>query len=653
MPKDLKDFPRPANDNGRGLHGSFDAAWNGGEQGYDYWITLLTEMNIKWFKVLDDRGSSLPFCEKLLAADIFPIVRILRRDPPPNDTPEPNPGHIGDPEIQTIKRLIEVGVRYFETNNEPNLTREWKHNAMPSNSIEAAKLVALNWLFDARLILSLGGYPGLPAISCGGELDLMDALVALGRQEILLEGCWIALHNYAQNRPLNYPDDPVNRTGQPLTPAQYDLGAYTQWAWWNTARGTADTLDEVNDLRANQANPASTLQHDHACFREFEYYHSLALKYLGRAIPIISTEAGYRIGRREDLRYPRITPEMHCEQTVALFDYMQREAPDYYFAATLSCLIRSDENEPDAWHSDFWQRAFTNAPFGFDGVPTLTVPNAQIGETLPVIEAVKKMQNLARRMPGTQPLPPVPPAPPLQIRPTPEKIETPAVAAKPEFPFWLRDEPPAPITPASPPVTQPSQEIPATPAKAVETMPPPPPPEQIERAPSAEPATVAPESINVLPVEPVPSQEVEWDWRLDALGVKLVPAEVRPGQAYWKLIRAEYQGPGESNDSHQIYYTVVDQQDNPMEYQKVMQSWADGETDAITNEQGQANIPLWASYAPDRGEQGAYTAWVDGLPSDRVVGMGLPLKRHVSFVLTWKRTIASFLDAERCKKMGE
>lgn len=659
MPKDLKDFPRPPSDNGRGLHGCLDAAWKGGDAGYAYWVNLLVEMNVKWFKVLDDGGNSIPFCERLIAAGIFPIVRIVRRDPPPNDTPEPNPGHIGAPEEQTIKRLIQAGVRYFETNNEPNLTVEWKHNAIPGNPIEAAKLVALNWLFDARFILSVGGYPGLPAVSSGGEMDLIGALVALGRQEILLEGCWIALHNYSQNRPLNYPDDPVNRSGQKLTPAQYALGALTQWAWWSTALGRADTLDVINERRASGANPAFTIQQDHASFREFEYYNSLAMKYLGRSIPIISTAGGYRVGRREDLRYPRVTPEIHSAQTVALYDFMQRQAPDYYFAATPTALIPSDDREPEAWHSAFWQRAFQDAPFGFEGIPTLPVPDAVIGERLPVIEAVKAMQNLARRFPGAQPMPPVQPAMPIRPKPATEKNEiktkTPGVTApQTEFPAWLRDQPPAP-KPAEKPAAEPIaptplvEAIPAPPEKPIVATAPPPPPERIEHKPSIEkPAKTAPQPTAPPRLAPAPIlEELEWDWRLDALGVALQAAEIKTGQAYWKLVRAEYQGPAEAGDNHQIYYTVVDQQNNPMEYQKVWQSWSDGETDAITNEHGETNIPLWAFFSPDHGERGPYTAWIDGLPSDRVVGMGLPMKRHVCFLLTWKRTIATFLDAER------
>jgi len=706
MPKDLKDFPRPLNDNGRGLHGSLDTAWTGGEQGLDYWVGLLSEMNIKWFKVLDDGGNSLPFCEKLLAAGIFPIVRILRRDPPPNNTPEPNPGHIGVPEEKTIRRLIDAGVFYFETNNEPNLPSQWKSQVNPNNQLEAAKLVALNWLFDARLILAMGGFPGLPAISSGGEMDLMGALATLGRQDILLEGCWIALHNYCQNRPLNYPDDSVHRSGQPLTSEQFDQGSLTKWAWWNTTHARIDDLNEINSLRANLANPASTIEQDHTCFREFEYYNALAMKYLGRSIPVLSTEGGYRVGRREDLRYPRVTPDAHREQTIALYDFMQRQAPDYYFAATPTLLVESDEREPDAWHSAFWQRATINAPYGFDGIPDLALTGATLSDKLPVIDAAKQMQNLARRMPGAQPMPPVQPTTPSiaepLAKPIPPTTPKPAVAkpvvpepapSKESFPSWLRDTPPtapvapmrtaiaekvAPIEPetsviaeqaapivakqepvkepmtpieqAAPIVTTPKESVKqtiATPIIPSFDSIPPPPPEHIVQGDiesSTEffkPTPVMPSAIIEIP------DDLEWDWRLHALGVVLEPANVKPGQAYWKLVRAIYQAPDESNDSHQIYYTVVDQQNNPVEYQKVWQGWSDGETEAITNDRGEANIPLWVAFAPDRGERGAYVAWVDGLVSDRVSGMGLPLKRHVNFLLTFKRAVATFMDTER------
>ncbi len=718
MPKSLADFPRPVGDNGRGLHGSTSAVWSGGAEGYDYWIRLLGDLRVKWFKILDRDGDSLPFCEKLLDAGIFPIVRILRRDPPPSNAPEPNPGHIGPREEEIIRRLIAAGVRYFETNNEPDLVREWKQQAMLDDPIECARLVALNWLFDARMILEAGGFPALPAISAGGDLDLIGALVALGRHEILLEGTWIALHNSGFNRPLNYPDDPANRTGQPLAAAQYAMGAYAEWAWWQNDLARAQTLDEVNALRASNKNPAQTIQDDHACFREFEYYNHLAVKYLGHSLPIIGTAGGYSVGNRHDARYPRVTPELHRDWTVALFDYMQKQAPDYHFAATPSLLIESAGIEADAWHSRFWQDAFQDGTDGRAGLPTPAVRGAMVGDHLPVIEAVRAMPSLARRLPGRLPAPPVETLPPpesviaSEAKQSPsfkteiassQTLAPPARAGEPLLAMTRLEPPPTRVetrTPSEPrrytvqsgdtiyriarqfgttweaiaqanDITTPSLihagQMLVIPAAQSETqfphvpLPPDPPraaeseieqrfADAAERLRSAEIAshkplaTLAPPAragvTHETPRAPQSRQEVEevdWDPRLDAVNVHVEEAKVSVGQTYWRLIRAIYEGPEESGGRHQVVYTVLDENDAPCENQRVWQGWPEDKTDAATDARGEASIPIWASYTPEE-ESGPYAAWVDGAPSDRVIGMGLPLKRHVSFVLTWQRT---------------
>ncbi len=724
MPRGLKDFPRPPNDNGRGLHGSASTGWSGGHEGYDYWIGELVAMGIKWFKVLDDGGDSLPLCERLLAEGIFPIVRIIRKDPPPNDLPEPNPGHIGKPEEQTIQRLIAAGVRYFETNNEPNLGAEWKHNAMPSDPIEAAKLVALNWLFDARLILEAGGLPGVPAISIGGDLDLLGALVSLGRQEILLEGCWIAVHNYSLNHPLGYPDDLVNRTGQPLSEEQYDHGALTPWVWWNHELGCVDPIDRVNEERAARKNPAQTILQDHSCFREFEYYNYLVMKYVGASIPILSTEGGLLVGRREDLRYPRVTPETHRDQTIAMFDFMQRQAPDYYFAATPWLLLGSAGWEADAWNSSFWQRAFKQGTDGRNGIPPIAVPGLNQGDRLQVIDGVKAMPNLARRLPGAQPAPPVqppvqvsahpqpqppivinPPAPPRPVKmpslreytvapgdtlvriaqqfgttwkaiaslnhlATPNlirpgqvlRIPSPVSAAT----SYPRDEPleesetaqPEPsyadderelLEEALPKFTPTEEEdkVARPQSQWAATYPSVPAPPAPPPTPQAKPTQTGPAEIPpALGANPafvfsdIPKPELDWDLRLDALNITLEEAPVNPGTLYWKLIRAEYKSPVEADGNHEIQYIVLDEHGEPLAYRRVWQGWSDDKTDATTNHEGMTHIPVWGSYAPDRGESGPYLAWVDGLPSDRVCGIGLPFKHQVSFVLTWQQVVA-------------
>ena len=179
----INDFPRPPDDNGRGLHwsarvyhptnqptrgvGDADA-----DKGYamsarvyrspddapphgageppavnwtamphepaagelDYWINELQAMHIKWVKLMDDGGgSSLLICQRLLQAGIMPIVRLFKE--------HPNPRGVGGREFDTVSRLVAVGVRYFETNNEPDLPA-FGQKSSPI-SIESCNLVTL------------------------------------------------------------------------------------------------------------------------------------------------------------------------------------------------------------------------------------------------------------------------------------------------------------------------------------------------------------------------------------------------------------------------------------------------------------------------------------------------------------------------------
>jgi LysM repeat protein len=638
MSLSFADFKRPPEDNGRGVHGIATTGWSGGDQGLDYWVAELEALGVKWFKVLDANCDSLPLCKKLIAAGMFPVVRILRHDPPPNDLPEPNPGHMNAVEEETVKKLIDVGVLYFETNNEPNLSTEWKNGAIPATLDEAAKLVALNWLFDARFVLEAGGYPGLPAVSVGGNMDMIGALASLGRQDILPEGCWIAIHNYGLNRPMNYPADSVHQIGAPLPPDQYDFGPFTKWVWWNLQEGRADALDDVNQMRATGKKVGSTIFQDHACFREHEYYAAFAQKFLSRPIPILSTEGGHSVGRRDDPRYPRVTPQMHADLTVTMFDYMQREAPDYYFATMPSVLLATPGSHLDAWYGDFWPSAFQNGPRTDAPVPPFPVPGVELGSNLPVVAAVKAMPNLRRGAKQAAPRPaisisvkPPPPPPPLSgeslYRVLPgdtlsgiaDKFGSTVTSL-----MTLNQIPdPARLAPGFKLI------IPAGSGDSKPSVP----------APKAAQAPMPTRLPDTTPTPPRPRGWDEFDSRLAALNVRVLNAMVPAGYPFWRLVRAEYQDPSEANGHHDVCYLVLDENGAPVAGQRVFQGLAEHRAETRTDASGNARVPMTASYSPERGESGPYSAWVDGLPSDRVTGLGLPVHRQVKFRLTWQWTI--------------
>jgi hypothetical protein len=367
----FEDFPRPKNDNRRGVHWSASVYHPSGSE-LDFWIGELRAMHIKWVKLLDDSGgSSLEVCQRLLEADIMPVVRLYRQ--------EPNPGTIGGREEDTIRRMVAAGVRYFETNNEPDLPVEWQGGEVPSNWLEIA---IDNFILDADKVIALGGLPALPAMGVGSKDNPVEMVVQKGRADLFEKGAWIAIHNYTLNHPLDYPYDAVNQAGAPVSQEEYDrLGA---WAWEGQPR------DLINGWRVSDKNPGHTLADDSNCFLAFELMDQLATKALGYKVPIISTEGGPVMGWRDDRRYPRIDPHTHAEWITAIYDFMQggrqiqgKSCPGNYFALCHWLLgnyrlgFLNPGWESQAWYTDWW-----NGDFKLSG-------------ELPVAAAVKGMPNLA------------------------------------------------------------------------------------------------------------------------------------------------------------------------------------------------------------------------------------------------------------------
>lgn len=348
----IDEFPRPKGDNRRGIHWSASVYHPAGSA-LNFWIAELQALKIKWVKVLDDGGgSSLELCQRLLAADMMPIVRLYRM--------EPNPGTIGGREQDTIRRLVAAGVRYFETNNEPDLAAEWKGGQMPSNWLD---VMVDNFIIDADIIIALGGLPALPATAVGSKANAMQVVVKRGRSDIFQKGGWLAIHNYTLNHPLDYPFDPVNQEGQPVSQEEYD--ALGSWAWEGISR------EQINQWRASDKNPGDTLADDASCFLAYQRTDQLAREAFGFPVVIISTEGGPVVGWREDRRYPRITPGLQRDRVIALTEYMQgtREihgghCADNYFAmchwliANYRLGFMAPGWESQAWYSDWWNGDF-------------------------------------------------------------------------------------------------------------------------------------------------------------------------------------------------------------------------------------------------------------------------------------------------------
>lgn len=131
-----------------------------------------------------------------------------------------------------------------------------------------------------------------------------------------------------------------------------------------------------------------------------------------------------------------------------------------------------------------------------------------------------------------------------------------------------------------------------------------------------------------------------WDERLNALGVRLVPAPVAPGQTYWMLVEARWNDEIEAGGKHNIYVKLLDENGNLAVGERVVLEWPGGrDIKALEPVEGKDYPVDFGMYAI----LGSYSVYVEGLPSDRIEGLGLGdiqrpnYKIHTCFYLTFKR----------------
>ncbi len=301
----LQDYPQPPNSTGVGWHLSPSGAFPMGEQtdGWQEWVNRLRGMGASWVKVIAFGTSALDLCRFLRERDIMPIVRLYR--------PAPNPGSMvdNDPKgCEAVERYVAIGCKYFECNNEPNLFDEWDGDkngeGIPAtwqewNPNQPAP-VANSWIRDAKFILDRGGFPGIPAMAPGGNIDdqdfltrFFDCIIATGNKDIMGRGVWLSVHPAGFNHPLDYPLDAVNQTGLQLTREEYDKH---QW------RGD---LAYVNGERTRGKNAGQTIMDPGASnsWRKWEMVETLFEQRFGFKVPVLATEGGFWNGQGDDPRY--------------------------------------------------------------------------------------------------------------------------------------------------------------------------------------------------------------------------------------------------------------------------------------------------------------------------------------------------------------
>jgi hypothetical protein len=350
---ELSDFERPPSL--RGIHGSPATHANFDHQ---HWITQVQEVGLSIYKLMDDGSASvLEFARKLRANSVMPIVRMWRD--------RPNPGTLSPQALSTVKRYVDEGItRWIEVNNEPNLPYEWQNAEWQSGG--RPELVMQNWLRDAEAVIDLGGYPAYPALAqcshhpeSGSIRWYIRAFEWLARnapdraREAFSKGAWIASHDGVLNHcyrdeagewHFEYPYDPICQADDP----------------------GRTIMDDDNSLIGHRV-PVQLLK-----------------EHFDLEVPVMSTEGGVFAPHNGilqwDQRYPGYDAHGHAERTVAMYLWLENNAPDYHFGMC-PWLLASElmGHTPGPWSKDCW---------------------FWVGRELPVVAAVKQMP-----APGPRPEP--------------------------------------------------------------------------------------------------------------------------------------------------------------------------------------------------------------------------------------------------------
>ncbi len=328
--------------NPRGMHNK------GAFQGID--INRYIQMQAGWIKIVCGGGEFLTQARELVARNCTPIIRQWR---PHHGAQPPDEGM-----YDAWQSYINVGARWIELYNEPNLDGEWPwpdgtgpdRNISWENREGVIAPIMDSWIQWAARIIDMGGYPGFIAFSETEHgrhaslywleaclIYLHEAHDALFR-DVIANGLWAATHPYLINhfyqevpgagptsaRPpeqqrarepgwhFEYPYDPICQAHDP---------GRTVWG------GTELTpMGDPNGLTA----------------MGWAFQQKLSEIFGMGPVPVVGTEGGIWIIPAPhdpphviDDRYPGYNWQSHPEATLACFDWIAQQGPPWMFGLTL------------------------------------------------------------------------------------------------------------------------------------------------------------------------------------------------------------------------------------------------------------------------------------------------------------------------------
>ncbi len=535
----LKTYPRPAQDNGRGLHFNIDLR----DTTISNTVPHLSSIHCKWTMIFaQDELQAGRAAKACWDAGILPVVRIGKKLDEPFDP------------VPYVNALKAIGAPpYVQIYNEPGDIREWNH--YPSPPSDAAGIFGARWGEKANLVYQAGGFPGIQCLNRG---EFQAAVNAAGKDSPVWQKAFFVQHNYGANHPPAYP----------------------------------------YDARNQQDHPGETIFQDNVGVLAFLDIAHWMMDYLGFVIPIVGGEGGWEYGASQDNRYPPVSQPYHARYHTEMFDWFRmgklsngEPLPDYVFSITPWI--------EGGWGADDWWG-------GVLGDKTLTT-NA--------VAAIPPFVRLFSWDGGA------PPAPMFSFLATPMSIFTGASSTL----EWHVD--------GASDISLNGQGVVAHGTQVVAPL------QTTTYALSVAflDGTTRELSATVTVSIPPPPPGVQWDPRLDTLGVRV--KQIDAPQA-WRIIAVQLQDPGQSSNDHHVYFKASRADGTPAAGVKFVIDWVGRDSGAApamvtTDATGAVTCPLWASMNPNL-QNGIYFATTKDEPGDTVSGMGLPNGRHVNFILTYQ-----------------
>jgi len=312
-------------------------------------LERFTKPNMGWAKLVVGGNEHIQGCKELIAHNCMPIIRIYT----------PNMGAAKPPSVwyENYRDYIKAGALWFELYNEPNLEGEWPQGSGGpvvdvdwDNVDEVIGPMMDEWIEWAERIIGLGGYPAFPALSDSAEkrhatvywqnafLEYLKQNYEQRFRAIIANGLWCGTHPYIANH--FYQEPP----GGPATVARPYYQESADEPGWHFEY-PYDPLQQKNDPgRTVFGGTKLTPWGDpNGLIASGQAFQELLKKHFNAGpVPVVGTEGGiWKIPKPSeqpyliDDRYPAYSYESQAEATLAMFEWIARQGPPWFWGVTL------------------------------------------------------------------------------------------------------------------------------------------------------------------------------------------------------------------------------------------------------------------------------------------------------------------------------